>query len=317
MIKWSLFFFMICLNTFNIRAEQDFRELYNDAIEKINLKQYSEAELLLRKVTDINPNYFFAWYNLGMVLFEQKCFKESVEAFENAIKLDPKHYQTLFFLGKIYEISGDYNKAMDYYFNCLSIMSNAELFRRLASINVKLNNLTAATSLYKRSLNLEDNFIAWFGLGNAQRLLKDNGGAIESYKKASLLKPDNWQIYMNLALTLSMVSKYKEAIDYYRKVVELNPDYPEAWYNMANGYRCIDDYTNALFAYHKAIEKRSNFKEAVYNLACCYAFLKDRNNSLKWLKEAVSLDPSLKNKAREDKDFVIFRRDPNFKKIIK
>lgn len=55
-------------------------------VETINLKLQS-IESLYEKALQINPKFYYAWYNLAIVRAEQRNFKGAIKAYTQAIKL--------------------------------------------------------------------------------------------------------------------------------------------------------------------------------------------------------------------------------------
>ncbi len=51
----------------------------------IMLNEWNEAEFVLRSSIELRQTYPLSWYNLGILLKEQKKYKEAIENFENAI----------------------------------------------------------------------------------------------------------------------------------------------------------------------------------------------------------------------------------------
>ncbi|MCB1193555.1 MAG: tetratricopeptide repeat protein [Leptospiraceae bacterium] len=58
--------------------------LYNKAVIEIKLGKKNEAINTLKRVISVHENSKKAWYNLGVLLLEQKNYKESLKAFKNS-----------------------------------------------------------------------------------------------------------------------------------------------------------------------------------------------------------------------------------------
>jgi tetratricopeptide (TPR) repeat protein len=65
-------------------------------------KKMEDAEALLRRATQIAPDYTGAWLTLGSLLLEQAKFMDAIVAFEKATDLDPKNSQAWGGLGNAY-----------------------------------------------------------------------------------------------------------------------------------------------------------------------------------------------------------------------
>lgn len=89
------------------------RELFKQAYNASNEKNYDLAEQSYRDALEIDPNYSMAWNNLGWVLYDQKQqFREAERCYSKAISLDEKNYHAWNNLGILYyRQKKDYRKA--------------------------------------------------------------------------------------------------------------------------------------------------------------------------------------------------------------
>jgi len=67
----------------------------------------------------------------------------------------------------------------------------------------------------------------------------------------------------------------------------------------------------ALDMFNRAIEVDPNFATSYYNISCIHATRKEKDKALEYLRKAISLDISYKEKALNDKDFDPLRRERN------
>jgi tetratricopeptide (TPR) repeat protein len=67
--------------------------------------------------TDPDPHY-----HLGRYYYEKQLFTESVEAFETALRIDPRHYRSHYFLGWCQQARGDLEAAKASYEKAIEII---------------------------------------------------------------------------------------------------------------------------------------------------------------------------------------------------
>jgi adenylate cyclase len=77
------------------------------------------------------------------------------------------------------------------------------------------------------------------------------------------------------------------------------------------------NYSAAQALFEKAIRLKSDYVDSYYNLACLHALNGEVSQSLVHLKEAVSLNQSVKDWARRDTDLQNLRLVPEFEEIIR
>ena len=69
----------------------DAAALNDQASALIGLKKYDDAIAILRKLTKEHPEMLAAWNDLGQAYTESGHYKESADAYQQALKIDPKN----------------------------------------------------------------------------------------------------------------------------------------------------------------------------------------------------------------------------------
>jgi serine/threonine-protein kinase len=77
----------------------------------LRLGRYDEAIQIYRETIDLEPNFFWAYRDLGLALYEKHSFKESVEALEKANSVSSGNAGVMAALGYCYAVSGNTSKA--------------------------------------------------------------------------------------------------------------------------------------------------------------------------------------------------------------
>lgn len=123
--------------------------------------------------------------------FDKLRANKAIKYFDQALSVYPDHYQSLFFLGKLYQRLGNYEKALSYFETAL----------KLEQTN---HNIPQEASLIAMHLNQVDK-------------------AIEYSREALRRKPDSFELLGNHSMNLLIAgldNEAKEAID---KAILLNP----------------------------------------------------------------------------------------------
>ena len=121
---------------------------------------------------------------------------------------------------------------------------------------------------------------------------------------------------------------YNEALNYqrngnpamaeevYRKILVINPEFVTGLNNL--GVICMSRKENkeAADMFRKAIDLKADYVDPYYNLACLYSLSGNISKSLYYLKMAVSINNSVKNWAKNDKDLERLRVSETYKKIM-
>jgi tetratricopeptide (TPR) repeat protein len=110
--------------------------------------------------------------------------------------------------------------------------------------------------------------------------------------------------------------KLEEAKELYKKVIRKEPRHFQALNNLGVVYLKLKTYKWAIVRFNDAIDVKHDYVDAHYNLACLYAQKNDRQQSLFYLKNAVHLNPEVRQWAAQDDDLKNLADLPEFNKIV-
>ena len=82
---------------------------------------YEKAKDMFKRMIEIDPKNYRAFYNLGIAYFNLSKIEEAKECYEEAIKLKPDYKHCLYNIGLICEKEGDFHEALKYYEKALEI----------------------------------------------------------------------------------------------------------------------------------------------------------------------------------------------------
>ena len=243
-----------------------FPEFYHTQFDKIRGMYYvhkgdkAYKKWKLQKAIDyylravkLYPAHYTAWYNLGNIYVAYEDYYSAVDAYEQAIRFNPKFMVARMNYGIIStEKLGDFDGAIDQYNAIINVK------RRLLSIPFIFNN---------RRSTKTNRGLAYYNMGVA-------------YKQKSVYSGDEWDI--KRIYLLKALYAYENAVKILKK------DY-DARYNLALTYHLLGNYHEAGMNYCKAIELSPMQYEAHYNLAILLRHLKYYKESLDELEKATSL----------------------------
>jgi len=120
-------------------------QLYLEGILHFNRQDYAKAEKAFVKATELDPNNFDAWIDLGNVYSAIGEFAKEFVAFQKAVRLRPNNDDARFSLASAYEDKGDFKAAATEYRQAVSLNPKyAEAWFNLAVIQLILGNRAEA-----------------------------------------------------------------------------------------------------------------------------------------------------------------------------
>ncbi len=130
---------------------------------------------------------------------------------------------------------------------------------------------------------------------------KSNANLAESYQKARALHREG---------------RLTDAGLWYEKVLSADPGHVAALNNRGVLHLHEKNYLAARKCFEKAIRLRPDYVDPYYNLACVCAAQGFPQQGLSYLEKAVSMDPNVKNWARDDPDLDALRNEPRFQEMV-
>ena len=109
-----------------------------------NTGEFEKAVLFSSKAVELEPSYA-GYYNLGLIYSNQAAYDKATEAYEQALKLNPKSYQAWHQLGKVYATNLRFDKAIESYQKAAELNSKfPDAYQGLGSAYYWSGDLTSA-----------------------------------------------------------------------------------------------------------------------------------------------------------------------------
>lgn len=275
------------------------RDVARRVAESLALRLLPARKDALARAETVNTDAFEA-YLRGRHLFAQGTeagFKQSIDAFGQALQLDPKYTMALVGLGRAYLALGDYhyapredsyNKAGDAATRGLELdPSLADLYVLQGMISQRRGNEGAgAEAAYRRALELEPNN-ADAHLSYAQYLLDRQrpDEALAEAQRARELDPLSPAVNTYVGAIFLSTRRFEEATSQLRRAVQLDPGFPAAYYFMARLALSQNDPASAIDAFRKSVEVSGRSSKYLYALGMTCAETGQVNEARSVLRE--------------------------------
>ena len=227
----------------------------------LKLNEFEEAKQLFKNAIELNSSYVDPWNGIGIALYDQGKYNDSIEAYNKAIELDPNDANVWYNKGLTFEKMKNYYEAFQAY-----------------------NNST--------NLNPKDDD-AWYNKGNALNNLNMSYEAIKAFDMVTNLTPKDADAWNNKGIAYYALGDYKEAIKAYEKAIELNPKDPDFWNNKGIAYNASGEYNKAIQTYDKAIQLEPDYAEFWNEKGKALNSQAKQIEAIKAFDEATRLEPNL------------------------
>ena len=86
--------------------------------------RFKESINYFKRIIEIDPNNYRAYYNLGISYSSIDLFEEALKAYKKALEIKPDYAYCYYNIALIYENKNDLKKALEYHQNALKIETN-------------------------------------------------------------------------------------------------------------------------------------------------------------------------------------------------
>jgi len=210
--------------------------------------KYEEEIEAYKQAIMINPDFALVHNNLGAAYGRSGKWKEAIKSFKQATRIDPDFAIYWNQLGRAYYESG------------YKVEKGDTLWGIARDHGVSLEDIIEANDIENPD----------FIKPGHRLIIPEKPEAIESYKQAIRIDPDYRDAHFNLGLAYYNSGKYEEKIESYKQAIRIDPDYADAHYNLGNAYGRSGKYEEAIESYRQALRIDPDDARAHYNLGYVY-----------------------------------------------
>ncbi|WP_419259700.1 tetratricopeptide repeat protein [Borreliella afzelii] len=292
----------------------------NDAYASKTLAQAYEndgdllkAESVYDKITKLT-NAKEDYYKLGIIRFKLKKYEHSIEAFDQTIRLDPKHKKAHNNKGIALILLNKNKQAIESFEKAIQIDKNYDTaYYQKGIAEEKTGDMQQAFVSFKNAydLNKKLNYALKAGivsnnLGNFKKSEEYLGFFNDNVKK-----PNEIAIY-NLSIAKFENNKLEESLEIINKAINLNPEKSEYLYLKASINLKNENYQNAIPLYNLVIEKNPENISAYINLAKAYEKSGNKTQAISTLEKIINKN----NKLALNNLGILYKNQKNYQKAI-
>ncbi|RAU22894.1 hypothetical protein CU669_05795 [Paramagnetospirillum kuznetsovii] len=225
------------------------------------------ASLAFAAVSE-QPDWFVSRVNLGNALQAQGRHDEAIDAFQQAIALNPSSAEAYLNLSDALNQTGRHGEAADMAVQAILIAPEmADAHVNFGNALMGLESPGEALEAYVKAARLDaSNALAWMNMGNAHMALGAPDAAVEAYLHSISLS-DGPMKRFNLGNAYYALHRFAEAAEAYGKCLELEPNYLDARINLGAVLRDMGRLDDAETTVRDALALAPNEAELHWNLA--------------------------------------------------
>ncbi|GAC1377968.1 MAG: hypothetical protein NVS4B7_00060 [Ktedonobacteraceae bacterium] len=217
-------------------------------------QRYSQALQAYEEALRMDPRNFYAWNGKGTTLYNQGNYKKALECYQRATEIDPGNAIVWVSAGLVLNRLQRYQQALVHFERALAIdQQYVTAWNGKADAQLDMNMSEEAHASYQQALVYDPNsFQSWNGLGNARSSLRDYQGAVEAYTRALLVNPRSAVAWCNKAEALIRLGHNRAALDALNEATEMDSRYARGWTLKADVYEALGNSQEAQKARRRA-----------------------------------------------------------------
>lgn len=230
------------------------KEVYEAALKLIQAGQYEEALQPLKQAISLQPDYFHAYNDLGVVYMKLNQLDKAAEALRHAIKINDSIYLPQLNLALVFNKLGKYKEAVERLTKLESSHPNLGLkvYVPLVEALIGAQQWTQAEEALRRGLTLEGIDTVDLKVKLGMVLIKQNKAdkAVPVLQEATQAEPGNALAHFNLGTAFLESGKLEQAEISLRRAYEIKgAAMPGVQFLLGNIYYQKKDYVKAISAF--------------------------------------------------------------------
>jgi len=237
--------------------------------------QIYEAEMLARKILEVEPKNLDALKGLGLVKLKQHLYDDAINLFKEAFELNPKDKEikiklicALELQAKQTAFTSKLPKSIELIRYALTIEpSSSALLCRMSLLLSVSKNFIEASEFADRALSIDKKSSEAFNMiGLALLGLQRFPEAEKKLLKSISLNPDAALAYSNLSLVYRAQGEYDKALETIKRAAALDNKNPQILNNLGVLHLDCNNLEDAERSFRKSLDNLSEYSEAHYNL---------------------------------------------------
>ena len=257
------------------------------------LGRYSEAIQAFEEAIKQQPKFIhLAYYGKGLALGSIGKYPEAIAAFEQAVKSKPDFVLAWEKLSLNYRESKQLDKALVAINEAIQLqLNNPNLYNVKYIVLDGLKRYEEAEVAINAAIKISPRAAFYNNRGFVYYNQKKWELALADYNKAIAINPDFALAYYNRGLVYYDQKKWELALADYTKTIAINPDDAEAYNNRGLVYKNQKKWELALADYNKAITINPDLALAYTSRGTLYANQKKWELALADYNKAIAINP--------------------------
>lgn len=269
------------------------RELMDKGYSLTELHRLDEALEAYDQAIKLQPDYAWAWARKGRTLRLLGRFDAALACYNKALELEPKYAWAWNGKGIILERIKQFEAALSCFEMATELNHNEVWYwYNRADVLQNLERYHEAIPLLENGLQLDPAHAnSWAKLGQIYRLLNHFEEAITAYEEAIRLDDDYAWAHNGCGLALKALGRTRDALMYFRRAATHQPNDVLHWYNLTEALVDLGEYEEAITPAREATRTDPNHAFSWAKLGQVMRYVGNYEEALTAYDRAIQLEP--------------------------
>ena len=191
----------------------------------------SKATSYYEKALEFDPEFYLAYFQLGVLQKKQGKSKSSIESLNKVLEIKPDHDKTWFTLGTAYETDGNIEMAMEHYQKAIDINpSYSKAYGNLGKLYTDKQKFKEAEDILKTIIQIDIEYSDGFmRLGLLYLELENYKDAASNLKRSIELDDKDYNKFFNLASAYNHLEQWNDAVSSAQSCIDLKKKFGGGW----------------------------------------------------------------------------------------
>ena len=227
---------------------------------------FDTAVTYLQHALEIQPDLFWAHFNLGGIHQQQGADASALAEFEACVRLNPNYYPVYYRMGEIHLKQQNYTAALQAFDTARNLNRKWEYPQYgIGLVYFAQGEMDRAREMFENITHQKKKFApAYFKLGQVLAIQGFFDDALEAYAKGSEYQDYSGQVLHELAVIFNEKGNTDGAIQLYQRTIAAEPTHAQSHFALGEIFYTNGDTETALHHYQQALSLMPSFKDAFY-----------------------------------------------------